>query len=146
MSDVDSIHEATRRPPSGGRGRLIVLLVLLGVLVAGAVYWVLAQDGDSGDGPRPTATVTPPPVFETVAEFEGDGDETTDEFTVAKGWQIRWKSSGPFELAITGDQNLGTVVKQNKAEEGVVVPVGTGTFQLEVKADDDWSVTVVEPE
>lgn len=92
---------------------------------------------------RATATDPPPPT--TVLEIEGTGDEISDAFEVAEGWQIVWQTDGTaFAFAIRGDQDVGQVVKQTGPSSGVTSIVPVGSFYLEITATGPWSIKVVQ--
>lgn len=81
----------------------------------------------------------------TVAEFSGDGDQITSEFRVREDWRIEWETSGPaFAMAITGDQDLGTVVTADGADSGLTAPPIPGVFQIEIRASGPWTVKVLQ--
>ena len=81
-----------------------------------------------------------------IAQFDGDGDKTTQAFTVTEGWQIQWETSGTsFDFAITGDRDFGTVIEQDGPGSGITSPVGSGSFRLEITAEGRWSVHIVQP-
>ena len=78
-----------------------------------------------------------------VAEFSGTGNQDTKEFTVKKGWEIRWETkAGTFQMAITGAQDFGKVVDHPGEGSGATFPIGAGTFQLHITADGPWMVRV----
>lgn len=61
------------------------------------------------------------------------------------GWQIQWKTDGDrIAIAVTGDQDLGTVVDVPGPASGVTSPPVSGTFRLEITADGPWSITVIQ--
>jgi hypothetical protein len=89
----------------------------------------------------PTATATSVTVF----EMEGTGDATSEPFDASAGLRIEWKTTGKtFRIAMTGDQDLGTIVNQSGPASGSISVAVTGTFHLEVTADGPWSITVLQ--
>jgi hypothetical protein len=135
------IHETQQSGPSE-RARPAWLLPLLAiavlVLISAIAYWFVTQGPGVGIiSPRGSA----------VAEFSGDGDQTTESFSVREGWSIHWENSGSeFSFAITGDRDFGTVIDQDEPGSGVTSPVGEGTYQLEIQAEGPWEVRIVQGE
>jgi hypothetical protein len=109
-------------------GALILVLVGLG--------YFLYRGGPANDEPQPIE-------HEIIAEFSGDSSESTDDFEVDEGWQIHWQNSGSFAVSVEGDEDLGPVIEQEEAGSGVFAPPGSGTFRLEVEADDAWTVWII---
>lgn len=110
------------------------MAVLLLVALFAVGYWFVAL----GPGRQLVS-----PAGSNVAEFSGDGDQTTDSFTVREGWAIEWQSSGErFAYAIRGDRDFGTVIDIDAPGNGVTSPTGSGTFFLDVTAEGPWSITV----
>lgn len=135
------------------RKRLGLLLLLVGVATAVAVFIVLNQ-GSPGlvttpPTPAPTIAGTQEPSPRStepvvIAEFDGEGGTETDEFTVAAGWEIHWETSGRrFAIAADGDEDLGSLVEHQGAGGGSTYPEGSGTFSLSITADGPWSLTIV---
>lgn len=117
-----------RRP-----GSLLFAIVVV-VILAGGAYWYLAQ------GPGRSLLS---PSGSAVVRLSGDGDQTTESFTVRQGWAIEWDSSGDaFAFAIRGDRDFGTVIDVVEPGNGVTSPTGEGTFHLEVAAEGPWTITV----
>ena len=80
-----------------------------------------------------------------VAQFTGDGDQDTNDFTVKEGWEIRWETTGAtFKFAITGTQDLGTVVDHPGEGGGSTFPTGSGTFRIHVTAQGQWTIRIVD--
>lgn len=123
------------------RNRRVGLLLGAAILLAVAVVVlliILNSRGDEGEN-RTGGGV--------VAEFAGEGDQTTNRFQVDQGWQIHWETTGErFAFAITGDTDYGTVIEQEGPGSGITSPVGSGSFRLEVTAEGSWDVTVVQGE
>lgn len=116
------------------RRRVFVFVGVVTVAAAGLWFFTL------GPGQRVLS-----PAGSTVAHFNGPGAATTGEFRVREGWQIHWDSeSDTFSLAIRGDRDFGTVVEVDEPTSGITAPVGGGTFFLEVSAEGDWSVEVIQ--
>jgi hypothetical protein len=149
-----------------GRWPALAVLGLAALVGVGFGTWLGSQGNSPPPGPigSPTATlpaassppasftavptataVLEPPPLETVLELSGTGDQVSDPFDVSPGWQVSWQTAGErFALAITGDQDLGTVVDLPGPASGVTAPVSGGTFRLEVTAEGPWSITVVQ--
>ena len=121
---------------TGSRSRSRIPVVIGMLLLFAGGFWFFTE----GPGQRILS-----PSGSTVAEFAGPGAMQTEPFSVREGWQIHWDSqSDSFELAIGGDQDLGTVVDVEESARGVTTPVVGGTFYLEVSAEGDWSITVIQ--
>ena len=125
------IDSARNRPPwqiaAGVAG--VILLVLGG-------YWFMAE----GPGAR---IISPPESV--VAEFTGTGDDVTESFDVRRGWRMDWSTTGDaMTIAIRGDQNMGTVVTTDEPASGTTDPPAGGVFHLEVGAEGDWTVTILQ--
>jgi hypothetical protein len=117
---------------------LIIISALVIVLVAGGAYWFVTQ----GPGQR---IVSPP--GSDIAQFNGDGDQTTGTFTVRGQWQVHWENQGEtFAFAITGDEDLGTIIDQSEPGSGVTNVVAPGTFRLEVTANGPWNLRITQGE
>ena len=125
---------------SGRRGRfswpLHVISAHVIVVVAIAAYWFVTQ----GPGQR----ILSPPGSD-IAAFSGDGDQTTDSFTVRGQWQIHWENEGDsFTFAIDGDQDLGTIIEQEEPGSGVTNVVAAGTFHIVVTAEGPRSFSIAQ--
>jgi hypothetical protein len=108
------------------------------VAVVIGAYWFLTQ----GPGQR---IVSPP--GSDIAQFSGDGDQTTSSFTVRGQWQVHWENQGDsFSFAIAGDRDLGTIIQQTEPGSGVTNVVAAGTFHLEVNANGPWIAKVTQGE
>jgi len=113
---------------------VVILVAILVVAIAG--YWYLTQ-GRSSELLSPTSS--------TVAEFNGTGDATTDEFQVRGGWQIQWETSGDrFSFAIIGDEDFGTVMERDEPGSGTTARAHSGTYRLDIAAEGQWSVRIVQ--
>lgn len=139
MSDSDTKPSATHRQPAGRVRSAFLIIGALAVLAAlGVGGYVLF--GQLRGGPQESAA---PGV---IAQFDGDGDKTTNTFTVNEGWQIQWETTGSaFTFAITGDRDFGTVIEQDGPGSGITSPVGSGTYRLEITAEGPWAVDIVQP-
>jgi hypothetical protein len=128
-----------RREHAGGKPRrfswtLLVVSAVVIIMATGAAYWFVTQ----GPGQR---IVSPP--RSDVAQFRGEGDQTTDSFTVRGQWQVHWENRGDsFSFAISGDQDLGTIVNQEEPGSGVTSVVAAGTFHVEVVAEGSWTIRI----
>ena len=107
--------DATRR-----NSRRPLILGLVGILLlAAAGYWLVTR----GPGQQLLS-----PAGSTVADFAGDGDQTTPSFDVREGWAIHWESTGEaFAFTIEGDRDFGTVIDIDQPDNGVTSPTGSGT-------------------
>ena len=138
MSDFDSSAAVTHGQPAG-RGRSAILIIGALVVLAAVGLGAYALLGKPNGGPNGT---TAPGV---IAQFDGDGDKTSDAFRVDEGWQILWETTGEtFEFAIAGDTDFGTVIQQAGPGSGITSPVGAGTFRLEITAKGPWSIQIVQ--
>ncbi len=134
MADMNG-DNARRR---GWNWPIVVGSALVIVLVAVGAYWFLTQ----GPGQR---IVSPP--GSDIASFSGEGDQTTDSFTVRGQWQIHWENEGDtFTFAIGGDQDLGTIIDQQEPGSGVTNVVAAGTFHIVVTAEGPWTISVTQGE
>jgi len=80
-----------------------------------------------------------------VVEMEGTGDAISEPFDASAGLRIEWKTTGrTFRIAMTGDQDLGTIVNESGSASGVISVAVSGTFHLEVTAEGPWSITVTQ--
>jgi hypothetical protein len=123
---------------------------------APAPSFALASPGPSAVIATPTVTPTlSPPTTNPVAtpspsppglilRQEGTSDATTATFAVEPGWQITWRTDGEsFAYAVTGDQNLGTIVDKKGPASGVTSLAPGGSYRIDVKAVGPWSIVVV---
>jgi hypothetical protein len=126
---------------SAARGRnwpLLIVSALVIVVVAVGAYWFVTQ----GPGQR---IVSPP--GSDIASFSGEGDQTTESFTVRGQWQIHWQNEGDaFAFAIDGDEDLGTIIEQEEPGSGVTNVVAAGTFYIVVTAEGAWSIEITQGE
>jgi hypothetical protein len=92
----------------------------------------------------PSAAVSPTPSGQ-ILEQQGSADATTPTFEVRPGWQITWRTDGEsFAYAVTGGQNLGTIVDKKGPASGVTSLSPGGSYRIEVKAVGPWSIVVVD--
>lgn len=110
------------------------MLVLIALVALG--YWAY-QTAVRAPVSRPSAG--------TVANFSGDGDMTTEPFTVSEGWELHWSTKGSeFEMALS-DGSTRTLMTRNGPGSGTTVPQGFGTYRLVISAKGSWSVEVRQP-
>ena len=98
--------------------------------------------------PTPTSTDTPTAASTsgTVIEMAGEGDATSEAFTVTQGWQIEWRIEGAsIELSLDGADGLTKILEQPGPAVGVTQPTPTGTFTMHVTAEGSWRIRVVQP-
>ena len=115
--------------------RIVTVLIVV-LALALAAYWFLTR----GPGQQ---LVSPP--RSTIMQFSGEGDHTTESFTVREGWAIQWETTADhFSFAIAGDRDFGTVIDVDEPGNGTTSPTGSGTFHLEIVADGPWSVDVTQ--
>jgi hypothetical protein len=107
----------------------------------------------SRPSPSPAASASPSspaslaPPLGTILELNGNSDKQSESFAVASGWQIVWQTDGGgFAIAVGGDQDLGTIVKQDGPASGATSLPSAGTFHLEVAAKGPWSLKVLQGE
>jgi hypothetical protein len=103
--------------------------------------------------PSPTPSTSPSspaslaPPLGTILELSGTGDKQSESFTVVSGWQIVWQTDGGgFAIAVRGDQDLGTIVNQDRPASGATSLPSAGTFHLGVTAKGPWSLKVLQGE
>jgi hypothetical protein len=109
----------------------------------------LASPGSSAIAtPTTSPSATPPPTPPgQILQQQGTADATTDPFIVKPGWRITWRTDGEsFAYAVTGDQNLGTIVDKKGPASGVTSLSLGGSFRIEIKAVGPWSIVVVNGE
>jgi hypothetical protein len=130
----------------GSRTILWVAVAVIAAVLIGLGLWLALGLGEGADtvaddpGEQPTAV-------DGVAQFSGNGDDTTDSFEVAGNWQIEWETSGEsfqVELFTEDGSSRGVIVDSaGEAEGGTFVTEG-GKFYLEVTADDDWTILILD--
>jgi hypothetical protein len=78
--------------------------------------------------------------------FSGSGDDQTEPFDVAANWELRWESDGAFqaELFNPEGESRGVIIETDEAGDGATFISEAGEFTLEVSADEDWSIEVVD--
>lgn len=92
------------------------------------------------------------PWWAPVAEFEGTGDTTTDEFAIdefALQWRASWKCDSGERLSAAARRPEGEVVGQPLVDdecpaEGAGLSVESGEFALQVEADGAWELVIEE--
>lgn len=108
--------------------------------------------------PRPKPTATPKPQPKVVLKLSGNGDKSSQTFTVSGAWQIAWTCSGvPSSLdnaplyinvynASDNSENFGDDVSYNcpngKGGGDSSVFHDGGTFYLKTITGIDWTITV----
>jgi hypothetical protein len=126
----------TRSGEGRSRWLLIGAALVVGLLLLVGTWWLFTQG--------PGAALLSPPGS-TVASFSGEGNQTTDSFSVREGWSIQWQSEGQsFSYAIRGDRDFGTVITVDEPTSGVTNPTGSGTYHLEITAEGAWQVDVIQ--
>ena len=101
-------------------------------------------DGDEGTLERPDGT-----VFEAGEShsFEGSGSGRTDEFDLGEGLvRARFAHEGAFAVGVEGEAS-GDVLARADGDgtgESVLVVAG-GSYRLDVEAEDDWAIDLVQP-
>lgn len=111
------------------------------------------SDNDTGDSGATTTTpvaASSEPAgaqVEPVAEFSGEGNETTESFDVEVNWELRWRVSEgerfAVELLTNDDVSRGHVVDATDKSEGTTFVSEAGEFKLRVSSDAPWSVQIV---
>jgi hypothetical protein len=136
----------------------LVVIVAAGVLFLGLVAGEFddstttvtredpaAPEGTASPEPTETAASTGPQV---IVELEGEGDDVTDMFEVADGWELRWETSGgqrfQLELFTDEEESLGVVVDQEGDGVGSVQPPAGGHYFVDITADGSWAVVVLD--
>jgi hypothetical protein len=139
--------------------RLPVVLVGAAILGIGIGTWLgrvgsaapapsaaIASASAATPTPTPSATPTPTPPGQ-ILQQQGTSGATTDPFIVKPGWQIIWRTEGEsFAFAVTGEQNLGTIVDKKGPASGVTSLAPAGSYRIEIKAVGPWSIVVVDGE
>jgi hypothetical protein len=127
-------------PPTtepAGRWRLYAVLAIL-VVGAAIAGFLLLRDG----GEKPAAGPEPAQP-KVVTTFSGSGNKRTEPFNVDSGWEIRWKTEGKrFAVAVSGAENLGTVIEQRGKQTGATFPRGAGKFRLKITAKGPWRIDI----
>ena len=143
--------------------RVPVVLIGAAVLGIGIGTW-LGRVGSAAPAPSaalaspaPSAAIATPTSAPSdtalptrpgqILEQQGTSDATTETFDVNPGWQITWQTDGEsFAFAVTGDQNLGTIVDKKGPASGVTSLAPAGSYRIEIKAVGPWSIVVVDGE
>ena len=112
-------------------GLIFIVLVVVG-------YWA-SQAFMHASPVRPGASAG------TVTKFSGDGDMTTEPFTVAEGWEIRWSNQGRIFSMTLRDGSTRDLMSREEPGRGTTVPRGSGTYRLVIRAKGSWSVEIVQP-
>lgn len=124
--------ESSRSVPRPRRLTPVIVVVALALFAGG--YWFLTQ----GPGRQLLS-----PAGSAVADFGGEGSQSTPTFEVREGWAIEWESTGDrFAFAIRGDRDFGTVIDIDEPGNGVTSPTSGGSFYLEVTAQGAWSIVI----
>ncbi len=84
-----------------------------------------------------------------IASFEGTGSDTTDFFTVEKGWEIQWETPTIETLqsiAWKTAEGKGSMIMQMHRkplrEHGRVNVNTSGTYHLDITANGPWKITI----
>jgi hypothetical protein len=94
-----------------------------------------------------TSPAAPQGPREIVLEMSGTEHDVSDPFDALPGWQVQWQTDGTsIAIAVTGKQNLGTIVDEEGPASGVTSLAPAGTFQLNIVARGPWSITVIQGE
>jgi hypothetical protein len=151
-----------------GQGPVLAVILGATAVVGFAIgTWIGSQPSSSrpvppaavaSPTPSPTAAPTPTPTAEPIAstpavpreiilQVSGTEHDVTDPFDALPGWQMQWQTEGTsIAIAVTGKQNLGTVVDEEGPASGVISLAPAGMFQLNVAATGPWSITVIQGE
>lgn len=144
MPEIDSGQRLSRRPT--GRERRLLLGVSAVVLIAAAVLAYVFLNQPGGGQPPPSGEPGTNSPGTVVAEFKGDGDQTTETFDVTGGWVINWETTGErFAIAITGGEVSDKVVDRGEPGSGTTVRAAGGTFALAITAKGPWTVRILKP-
>jgi hypothetical protein len=96
--------------------------------------------------PRPSSAAPQRPS-QIILAISGTEHDVSDPFDALPGWQVQWQTDGTsIAIAVTGKQNLGTVVDEEGPASGVISQPQAGTFQLNIVARGPWSITVIQGE
>jgi hypothetical protein len=121
------------------------------IVVGAAVAFVVTRNGNGEQAAVRTndqANGSPADADKSwvvVRDFSGTGNETTETFELAGRWRLDWRSEGErFRLTVTGDNDLGTLVREQGPQNGTTVVELGGTYRIEIVAKGAWSITVSE--
>jgi hypothetical protein len=140
-----------------------VALRWLGILVAASalLLGVTACNGDASDDERAEDEVEMPETTDedrdlddegtqqsaaSPLSFSGSGDDQTDAFDVAANWELRWEADDAFqaELFNAEGESRGVIIETDEAGDGATFISEAGEFTLEVSADGDWNIEVLD--
>jgi hypothetical protein len=94
-----------------------------------------------------TSPAAPQGPRDIILELSGTEHDVSDPFDALPGWQVQWQTDGTsIAIAVTGKQNLGTIVDEEGPASGVTSLALAGTFQLNIVARGPWSITVIQGE
>ena len=121
---------------------------LVAVLLAGALYGgSIVGARLIGDGNPPEQTGPPVAPDVVIRNVVDTGDATVSRFNVEGAWTINWSATGtgPFQVvAIDSEGSSTTVVDATGPDSGVAQVDQTGVFSLEVVAEGEWRLAVLE--
>ncbi|WP_130647694.1 hypothetical protein [Methanofollis fontis] len=125
---------------------LIATALILAVLLLGA--GCLGSTPDTGtETPTLTPTPTTPAAAESVLSGTGNATRSVDLIGELLLFDMTADGSGPFVVEISGQTIYDQVVHATAPYSGVQA-VGTeenGTYQVNVTADGDWTISIAEP-
>lgn len=101
--------------------------------------------------PPTTAPTQPPQRAKTVLKVSGNGDKTTDTFTVSGKWQITYTVE-PSDVVVFGffvypegeSQIYADSVSVDKAGTDTTVEHTGGTYYIKVISAGPWNITVTD--
>lgn len=156
-----------------GCGGLVALVVVIGVIAAvstpssnrkGAPNSPPTSTTSPASSATPTptatatATATPTPASQTLLSQSGSGTGDTVQFRVTRSsWQLKWTyscaafgSEGNFIVTVNGyggaagttDQGVNDLGTGGTGDEHYY---DSGTFNLSIDSECDWTVAVVQP-
>jgi hypothetical protein len=96
-----------------------------------------------GSDQTASPVLTEPPPTPVLLTLDGAANEVSELFDAVPGWQIQWQTDGErFSFAVTGDQDLGTIVDQPGPASGLISIAPGGAFRISVKAKGSWRIVV----
>ena len=132
---------------------LVLLLVAVGA-VAAAVVLIQRDADDTADSPatpsvtssaNPSPRATQPQAHR-VTQFAGEAGTTTQTFTVALNWEIRWAapsgSGFAVELLRQDGTSRGQVVQAGTKASGSTFVGEAGEFKLKVTSSKPWTIQI----